>query len=61
MGLYGPRVIMISGNWVWGIIQIDTTPTGHPTDGAPLTNVAQVIMGDNHISSKRWDCMGHGL
>ena len=26
MGLYGPRVIMIWPNWVWGIIPIETTP-----------------------------------
>ena len=25
MGLYGPRVIMVMANWVWGMIQIDTT------------------------------------
>ena len=33
-------------------------------DGAPLTDVAQVIqigMIWHLISSKRWDCMGHGL
>ena len=52
----------------YGILGVgDNTNRNNPTqvileDGTPLTNVAQVLMGWNNtsISSRRWDCMGHG-